>query len=543
MMALLRAWMRRLVGLALLFLLAAVFGCTSNSPPGKPVLKKCQSPEKETFTCWWEPGHDDGENTTYRLFYEKDQPKGTFECPDYHTAGKNSCFFPKNHTSIWVDYFITVVAFNAFGNTTSDLVKIDVMDIVKPNTPENVTLQLDISEEIPTVHVRWESPHNTRFKSGWITLKYQLRVKHEDSEWNMHTAGTQTHFSLYSVLPGKMYMVQVRCALDHGSWSEWSNTTYIKVPKSDPEQHTFWILVSFLSAMPFLAAMCTLFIKRKFIKQWLLPPVPGPKIKGVDVQLLKNGQCEEVSSALILNNGFPPMVPWENQVEEYMIVCDDNQSLLLVEDRKSIKSIISHNFHLEVNIYNKESKSEENTLEIKEEEELMGYLIDASKSGSMDRSNNVNTTEIEEPPSNQKDNVLNAIKPVENSSTYVAIQRHEEDILEGDMRQMDYSTVKEVKGDNLLILEKQNNVSVSKYMDIKRHDEEDTLPEDYSKVKEVNNDNVVLLQDSSCGNKGIHYTDFGNQKPSNSQVTVDMGVYTEFLDNGYVDNINATPTM
>lgn len=56
---------------------------------------------------------------------------------------------------------------------------------VKPNSPENVTLQLDISEEIPTVHVRWESPHNTRFKSGWITLKYQLRVKHEDSEWNV----------------------------------------------------------------------------------------------------------------------------------------------------------------------------------------------------------------------------------------------------------------------------------------------------------------------------------------------------------------------
>lgn len=52
-----------------------------------------------------------------------------YECPDYHTAGENSCFFNKNDTSIWVNYNITVVATNALGSNFSDPVDVDVVYI------------------------------------------------------------------------------------------------------------------------------------------------------------------------------------------------------------------------------------------------------------------------------------------------------------------------------------------------------------------------------------------------------------------------------
>lgn len=52
-----------------------------------------------------------------------------YECPDYHTSGKNSCFFSKNDTSIWVNYNITVVATNSLGSNFSDSVDVDVMYI------------------------------------------------------------------------------------------------------------------------------------------------------------------------------------------------------------------------------------------------------------------------------------------------------------------------------------------------------------------------------------------------------------------------------
>lgn len=58
--------------------------------------------------------------------------------------------------------------------------------------------------------------------SYWLT-QYVLCLQ-------MHLAGQQKMFNIFSLRSGGKYLVQVRCKPDHGYWSEWSPSSYVKVP-------------------------------------------------------------------------------------------------------------------------------------------------------------------------------------------------------------------------------------------------------------------------------------------------------------------------
>ncbi|XP_040915007.1 prolactin receptor a isoform X2 [Toxotes jaculatrix] len=333
--------MKKVVAAVLLFLLLFFTPhakATRYSPPGKPTLTRCRSPEKETFTCWWEPGSDGGLPTTYALYYRKENSDAVYECPDYHTAGENSCFFNKNDTSIWVNYNITVVATNTLGSTFSDPVDIDVVYIVKPNPPEKVTVAVMEDKDWPFLRVSWESPHKADTRSGWITLIYELRIKLEgEDEWEMHLAGQQKTFNIFSLRSGGTYHVQVRCKPDHGFWSEWSSTSYIKFPDYFHREKSMWILITVFSAFIFLILIWLLHMNTHSLKHCILPPVPGPKIKGFDKQLLKNGKSEEVFSALVVSD-FPPTTSsnYEDLLVEYLEVYVPEEQELMLEENKDL---------------------------------------------------------------------------------------------------------------------------------------------------------------------------------------------------------------
>ncbi|XP_076844973.1 prolactin receptor a [Brachyhypopomus gauderio] len=303
------------------------------SAPGRPRLTSCRSPEKETFTCWWEPGEDGGLPTTHALYYHLESSETVYECPDYRTAGENSCFFSKNNTSLWVNYNISVVATNSEGSSVSEAVEVDVAYIVQPNTPENVSVEVLDDDPVPYLHVWWEPPLATDTQSGWITLFYQLRVKRGSQDtWEEYNAGMQKSYNIFSVHSGCEYSVQVRCRPDHGFWSEWTTPTYVQIPDYMPGDRSMWIVVAVFAGFTLLILSWTVNVKRSSVKHCLLPPVPGPKIKGFDQQLLKSGKSEEMFNALLIQ-GFPPTSSYDDLLVEYLEVYDvEKQELVL--DRK-----------------------------------------------------------------------------------------------------------------------------------------------------------------------------------------------------------------
>lgn len=222
---------------------------------------------------------------------------------------------------------MTVVASNTLGNTSSETLEVDVVDIVRPSPPENVTVQVETLEGNPYLHVKWQPPPETDVSSGWVTLIYQLRVKRTGQEkWEEYVSGKQAHFNLHSLHLGERYALQVRCRLDHGHWSDWSDAASAQLPNYASKQRLFWTLMSVISVFLITAVMCLLIVKRKRVKEWLLPPIPGPKIRGFDFPPLQSRYSEQVLYGLV-HRGFPPTPAYDDHPEECLVVPDGQEDV------------------------------------------------------------------------------------------------------------------------------------------------------------------------------------------------------------------------
>ncbi|NP_001079085.1 prolactin receptor precursor [Xenopus laevis] len=311
----------------------------AQSLPGKPVIDKCRSYEKVTFSCWWKPGSDGGLPTNYSLLYRKENDPKIYECPDYVTSGLNSCFFDKAHTSFWIFYHIYVNATNALGSNVSDEESVDTTYIVQPYPPTNVSLAVESGHH--DLLLKWLPPAMVDVQSGWLTLKYEVRYKEEkEQEWEAHLVGNQLKLKLFGLTPGGNYVVQVRCKPDSGHWSEWSTESYIQIPGGGKKTDlTLWISIGALSAVICLTMIWTMALKRCSLMSCILPPVPGPKIMGFDTQLLKSGKSDELLSALGCQS-FPPTSDYDDLLVEFLEVDDSKQHLIASRDQSQQKQNI-----------------------------------------------------------------------------------------------------------------------------------------------------------------------------------------------------------
>ncbi|XP_075951096.1 prolactin receptor isoform X3 [Anarhichas minor] len=278
----------------------------------RPHIYFCRSPNMEDFSCWWRPLDNltDGEQVTYVLSYSQDKgPR--HQCPDYVSAGPFSCHFDSSHTSIWKIYCMNVTAVTARRNYTSQEHCLDVADIVQTEAPVNLTYELTAAGGDEVGHsalLTWTYPVPSDLQYGWITLVYELQYRRvtEPDNWKVKHPLREPLVELLG-LPVGDYVVRVRCrSHNYGLWSEWSATLPMSLPAGPTGKLLVLILVTGVAVVALLLILFGVVHQGKRIKDYFLPPIPTPRIIGIDPLLLKKGNLEEINHHFSTFHSYSP---------------------------------------------------------------------------------------------------------------------------------------------------------------------------------------------------------------------------------------------
>ncbi|XP_063043678.1 growth hormone receptor a [Engraulis encrasicolus] len=311
---------------------------TNQDPQRGPHLTGCHSPEQETFTCWWTPGswQNMSEPGDLRFFYtvqlpteKPPRPREWHECPQYSASRPNECHFSRNYTHVWVPYCVELRSVER--NVTYDWKCFSVENIVKPDPPINLnwTLQnISRSGLLFDIMVRWEPPPTAAIAMGWISLTYQVQYRLvNSSHWDVIDQDTYTYQPIYSLQTDKTYEVRVRCRMRTYEFGEFTDTIIVRVADILSKDATFpmTVLMVFGVVGMVILLMLIIFTQQQRLMVILLPPVPAPKIKGIDNELLKKGKLDDLN--LILSSQHmmykPDMFPDESWVEFIELDVDD----------------------------------------------------------------------------------------------------------------------------------------------------------------------------------------------------------------------------
>ncbi|KAG8126944.1 putative Cytokine receptor-like factor 1 isoform X3 protein, partial [Naja naja] len=140
--------------------------------------------------------------------------------------------------ALFTPYEIWVEASNRLGMAVSDVVMLDIVDVVTTDPPLDVHVSRvgDLEDQLS---VRWSAP--PALKDFLFQAKYQIQYRVEDSsEWKVvDNVSNQTSCRLAGLRPGTVYFVQVRCnpvgiygSKKAGIWSDWSNPTAASTPRN-----------------------------------------------------------------------------------------------------------------------------------------------------------------------------------------------------------------------------------------------------------------------------------------------------------------------
>ncbi|XP_067269643.1 LOW QUALITY PROTEIN: growth hormone receptor a [Pseudorasbora parva] len=296
-------------------------------PNRGPHLTGCRSREQETFRCWWSSGNFQNltEPGALRVFY---QTKNTLssewqECPDYTRDVENECYFNKTFTHIWTSYCVQLRSVPQ--NITYDEDCFTVENIVHPDPPIGLNwtlLNVSRSGLHFDILVHWAPPSSADVQMGWMSLVYQVHYRVRNaSQWEMLDLESGTQQSIYGLHTDKEYEVRVRCKmLAFKNFGEFSDSIVVhvaQIPSKESMFPTTLVLIFGVIGVVILLILL-IFSQQQRLMVIFLPPIPAPKIKGIDPELLKNGKLDQLNSLLSSQDMYKPDIYHEDLWVEFI---------------------------------------------------------------------------------------------------------------------------------------------------------------------------------------------------------------------------------
>uniref|UniRef100_A0A672KQA0 Fibronectin type-III domain-containing protein n=1 Tax=Sinocyclocheilus grahami TaxID=75366 RepID=A0A672KQA0_SINGR len=171
--------------------------------------------------------------------------------------------------------------------------------------PFNLTyimLNESVSESGRSILLSWLYPVASQVREGWITLIYELRYRHlaQPDNWRVKERLREPHVELLD-LPVGTYEFMVRCRSTNSKhWSTWSESINITISGRPLSDNNVCLCVFCYCLIDILLCLCS-FCR---IKSFLLPPIPKPRIRGLEPVLLKKGQIDEINRHFSSFHGY-----------------------------------------------------------------------------------------------------------------------------------------------------------------------------------------------------------------------------------------------
>lgn len=202
----------------------------ADEAPETPHLSCYKKSPSSKIRCEWTPQTPVHKGTSCSLLIRKRGVERFVRVPCSYSIRHSRCWCALDHIEDEkrLRHQAILCVSSIISNTTSELLSFKPLQIVKPDSPYNVSVQPQAGLNGQLL-IKWKPPHSWKFKDRFYDLIYEIRYKPLMSKHFQNVTINEhiTRHTITDAKAGQEYEIQVRAKSEYeGQWSDWSAPQY-----------------------------------------------------------------------------------------------------------------------------------------------------------------------------------------------------------------------------------------------------------------------------------------------------------------------------